>query len=221
MVCDTVILRFDLPDGGIDSGDNALQIANNIKMMVSDTVIPCLVYFLVRKERVASMPSLNIDKITAARKLFNDATLLFYERRSSISIHHLAHAAHEVLCAITGDSHMLDSVALTPEGKKKFKRIFNISKNFIKHADKDPNARLALNTETNILLLLDCAWIIILNFDKACAYSQTVVAWCAFVYPELFLPEHIQSLHNSVTVTFNLQDFEAIATDLKSHYHNH
>jgi len=153
------------------------------------------------------MKLLEIDKITAGRKLFNDATLLFYERRSAVSIHHLAHAAHEVLCAITGDSHMLDSAGLTLDGKKKFKRLFNISKNFIKHADKDLNARLTLNTETNILLLLDCAWIIILNVDKTCVYSQTVISWCAFVYPELFIAERVQSLHNAVTVTFDLQDF--------------
>lgn len=167
---------------------------------------------------IASMQLLEIDKITAAHELFNDATLLFYERRSPISIHHLVHAAHEVLCAITGDSHMLDSAALTVEGKKKFKRIFNISKNFIKHADKDPNARLTLNSETNILILLDCAWIIILNIDKACVFSQTVIAWCAYVYPELFNPKYIKSINNSIIPTFDLQDFEAIAADLKLHY---
>ncbi|HAT2004637.1 hypothetical protein [Legionella pneumophila] len=164
------------------------------------------------------MNLIEIDKITAARNLFNDATLLFYEKRSAISIHHLAHAAHEVLCAITGDSHMLDSVALTPEGKKEFKRIFNTSKNFIKHADKDPNATLTLNTETNILILFDCAWIINLNIDKACVYSQTVIAWCAFVYPELFNPEYIKSVNSLITLAFDLQDFGAIATDLKLHY---
>lgn len=164
------------------------------------------------------MKSLDIDKVTAARKLFNDATLLFYEKRSAISIHHLAHAAHEVLCAITGDSRMLDLVGLTPEGKREFKRIFNISKNFIKHADKDPNARLTLNTETNILILFDCAWIIILNIDKACVYSQTVIAWCAFVYPELFIPESIKWVNSSVPIAFDLQDFDAIAADLKLHY---
>lgn len=164
------------------------------------------------------MKLLEIDKITVARNLFKDATLLFYERRSAISIHHLAHAAHEVLCAITGDSHMLDSAALTPDRKKEFKRIFNISKNFLKHADKDPDARLTLNTETNILLLLDCAWIITLNIDKSCIYSQTVIAWCAFVYPDLFNPEYIKSLHDSVTIKFDLQDLGAIAADLKLHY---
>ena len=164
------------------------------------------------------MKSLEIDKVTAARKLFNDATLLFYERRSAVSIHHLVHAAHEVLCAITGDSHMLNSAALTPEGKKEFKRIFNISKNFIKHADKDPNARLTLNAETNILLLLGCAWIINLNIDNECVYSQTLIVWCAYVYPELFNPEYIKSVNNSVIPTFDLQNFDAIAADLKLHY---
>ncbi|MDR3478602.1 MAG: hypothetical protein P4M14_11295 [Gammaproteobacteria bacterium] len=134
------------------------------------------------------MKLLKIDKVTAARNLFNESTLLFYEKRSAISIHHLAHAAHEVLRAITGDNHIFDSAHLTPEGLKQFKRIFNISKNFVKHADKDPNAILTFNPQTNIYLLFDCAWIIILNIDKACVYSQTVIAWCAFVYPELFIP---------------------------------
>jgi hypothetical protein len=164
------------------------------------------------------MKSLEIDKVTAARKLFNDATLLFYERRSAISIHHLAHAAHEVLCAITGDSHMFNSAALTPEGLKEFKRGFNASKNFIKHADKDPHAMLTLKPEINIFILFDCAWIIILHIDKSCAYSQTIIMWCAFVYPKLFIPEYIKLANDSVTITFDLQDFDAIAAYLKLHY---
>jgi hypothetical protein len=164
------------------------------------------------------MKLLEIDKVTAARKLFNEATLLFYERRSAIAIHHLAHAAHEVLCAITDDSHIFDSASLTPAGLKEFKRGFNISKNFIKHADKDPNARLTLQPQINIFILFDCAWIIILNIDKACVYSQTVIAWCAFVYPELFIPEYIKSVNDSVRIAFDLQDFDAIAADLKLHY---
>lgn len=164
------------------------------------------------------MKLIEINKINVARNLFNEATLLFYEKRSAISIHHLAHAAHEVLCAISGDSHMIDSSALTPEGKKEFRRIFNTSKNFIKHADKDPKATLTFNTETNILILLDCAWIIILNIDKTCIYSQTVIAWCVYVYPELFDPEYIKSAHSLITPVFDLLDFEAIAADLKLHY---
>ncbi|HAU0368127.1 TPA: hypothetical protein JBF73_02820 [Legionella pneumophila] len=161
---------------------------------------------------------IEIDKVIAARNLFYDATLLFYEKRSPISIHHLAHAAHEVLCAITGDSYMLDSVTLTAEGKKEFKRMFTISKNFIKHADKDPNATLKFNTRSNVFLLLDCAWIINLHIDKECVYSQTVIAWCIFVYPKLFNPEYIKSVHRHVFPMIDFQDFEAIAADLKLHY---
>lgn len=161
---------------------------------------------------------LSINKLTAARKMFNDAVLLFYEKRNPISIHHLAHAAHEVLCSITGDSRMLDLVAQTPDAKKQFKQVFNSSKNFIKHADRDPNGSLAFNTETNILILYDCAWIIILRIDKECVYSQTVIAWCAFIYPDLFDQERIKQLHYSTKVTFNLHDFEAIAADLRLHY---
>jgi hypothetical protein len=88
----------------------------------------------------------------------------------------------------------------------------------IKHADKDPNARLTLQPQINIFILFDCAWIIILNIDKACVYSQTVIAWCAFVYPELFIPEYIKSVNDSVRIAFDLQDFDAIAADLKLHY---
>lgn len=64
------------------------------------------------------MKLIEINKINVARNLFNEATLLFFEKRSAISIHHLAHAAHEVLCAMSGDSHMIDSSALTPDGKR-------------------------------------------------------------------------------------------------------
>ncbi len=164
------------------------------------------------------MKFLEINKVTAARKLFNDATLLFYERRSAISIHHLAHAAHEVLCAITGDTHMFDSAALSPFGLKEFKRVFNSSKNFIKHSDKDPNATLMFNPKTNIFLLFESAWIIFLNFDKSCVFSQTFTAWCAFEYPEFFIPEYIKLLNDSVTTKENMQDFATIAAYLKLYY---
>jgi hypothetical protein len=50
--------------------------------------------------------SFEIDKVTAGRNMFKEAALLFYERRCQISIHHLAHASHEVLRTITGDSHL-------------------------------------------------------------------------------------------------------------------
>lgn len=164
------------------------------------------------------MKPLEIDKITAARNLFNDATLLFYERRSAIAIHHLAHAAHEVLHALTGSSDILNTANLTPHGLREFKRGFNISKNFIKHADKDPHATLLFNSVINIYILFDCAYMITLNIDKNCIYSQTIIAWCAFVHPELFKQEFIGTIHKSVTVTFDLQDFGAIAEDLKLHY---
>ena len=167
------------------------------------------------------MRSFEIDKTTAARKLFIDATLLFYERRSAIPIHHLAHAAHELLFTLTGDRHIFDSSALTSEGQKRFKREFNFSKNFIKHADKDPDSRITFKPEINIFILFDCAWMITLNFDKACVYSLTVFVWCAFVYPDLFAPEYIKSIENILKIPFNSQDFEAIAADLKSHYHDY
>lgn len=171
-----------------------------------------------RIQKTKPMKTLEIGKLTSARKMFNDAVLLFYERRNPISIHHLAHAAHEVLCAITGDNRMFDLVAPTTACKKQFKRIFSASKNFIKHADKDPDASPTFNTETNILILYDCAWIITLHIDKECVYSQTVIAWCAFVYPDLFDQDRIKQIHNSIKVTFDLHDFDAIATDLKLHY---
>lgn len=112
-----------------------------------------------------------------------------------------------------------NTAAQTTDAKKQFKRAFNTSKNFIKHADKDPKASLAFNTETNILILYDCAWIITLHIDEECVYSQTVIACCAFVYPDLFDPERIKQIRNSIKVTFDLHDFDAIAADLKLHYH--
>lgn len=163
------------------------------------------------------MNLIEIDKITAARNLFNDATLLFYEKRSAVSIHHLAHAAHEVLSAITGDRRMFEFLAPTPQAEKEFRRLFNASKNFIKHADKDPQSTITLNIETNILILLDCAWIIVLNIDKECVYSQTVISWCSYAYPDLFDDEHI-NLISTITPRVDLLNFEPIVADLKLHY---
>lgn len=107
---------------------------------------------------------------------------------------------------------------MSPEGGKEFKRILNTSKNFIKPADKDPDATLTFNIETNILLLLDCTWIIVLNIDKTCAYSQSVISWCVYMYPELFDPVYIKLVHSLIIHVFDLMDFESIAADLKLYY---
>ena len=66
-------------------------------------------------------------------------------------------------------------------------------------------------------ILLDCAWIIVLHIDKECVYSQTVISWCSYVYPDLFDDEHIK-LISTITPGFDLLNFEPIVSDLKLHY---
>ena len=116
-------------------------------------------------------PTMTITKLDAAKKQLETAIRLYFNDADSISIHTLACAAHEVLCSINkkrGNHPTIMSDHLIKEPHKKmFREMLNEAKNFFKHADKDPDAVVEFNPETNEYYLLDaCETYEILTGEK-------------------------------------------------------
>ena len=92
-------------------------------------------------------PQIQITKLEAAQRQLRTAINLFFEDADEVSIHALVAASHEILRTLLklvgdGSSLLKDNPSIRPEHKKEFIKILNESKNFIKHADRDPHAVL-------------------------------------------------------------------------------
>src|SRR5581483_3011538 len=134
---------------------------------------------------------LQLTKMDVAKRHFIEAEILFFEGRDPVAIHHLIHAAHEILAKITGKNMLLDTSLFTDEGKKVVCRAFVKSKNFMKHADNDPDSVLEFNPDLNIVLLLDCAVMLANKLGVDFFPAQAYMAWCATTEPSLFLEDYL------------------------------
>lgn len=102
-----------------------------------------------------------VTKLDAARRQLQTAVRLYFNYADPISIHALTEAAYEVLAAINrkrGGPKVLKELILdyvTPEYQKEVRDKLNEAKNFIKHAERDPDATLSFKPAQSDLLLLE------------------------------------------------------------------
>jgi hypothetical protein len=110
------------------------------------------------------VPGLKISKLDAARRQLETAVTLYFHEADPVSIHTLAAAAYDVLrdlCRARGTALMIkDWVAdyVKPEFVREIRDALNASQNFLKHADRDSDAILALEPGQAEFLLLDACW---------------------------------------------------------------
>ena len=88
--------------------------------------------------------SILLSKFDVAERQFNQAVALFFDRADPVSIHTLAEASFQVLYDIRaqfdGVSLVRDSEYVRTEKKKEWNGYMVASRNFFKHADRDPDA---------------------------------------------------------------------------------
>lgn len=84
-----------------------------------------------------------ISKIDAARRQLDCAIELWFLEKDEVSAHALAGAAYQVIhdiCMAKGAGELLyDSAVVKDEYRKEFNDQINAARNFIKHADRDPD----------------------------------------------------------------------------------
>jgi hypothetical protein len=103
-----------------------------------------------------------ISKLDAVRAQLDAAIELYFTCDNPIAVHTLTAAAYNVLRDMalkTGSEHPFIKTAFVdeyPDPKRKAIRNFlNHPENFLKHADRDPDALLTLNPQVTEILLLD------------------------------------------------------------------
>ena len=162
-----------------------------------------------------------VTKINAAERQIKEAIKLFFEQRDPISIHTLAGAAHQILYDISNESgmeSMRNSLIIKDEYRKLWLDALNKAKNFLKHADRDPNVTLEFNPEMNVFLIADTLSIYIRLTHEVFPECVIFNTWFTLAYPELTKEGTLKNLVSEHLVAkgvspYNYDAFRKILSD--------
>jgi PAS domain-containing protein len=106
-----------------------------------------------------------VNKLAAARRQLETAIQLYFEYGDELSIHALVGAAYAILRDINeyrgGETMLKDLQRLLDQPlAKEFRSLINLPENFLKHADKDPDA----------IYVLDCRWTEVMMWEASRKY---------------------------------------------------
>lgn len=132
-----------------------------------------------------------VSKLDAAKRHLIAAIKLFFEDGDPLVIHTIAAASQGVLRDIakaTKAEHLSilhDHPNIQMEHRKDWIKVLNIPRNFLKHADNDPNGMLEFDPIDNETVLLDA---VLLHGTLAQEYlssANVYIGWFTTKYPEL------------------------------------
>jgi hypothetical protein len=134
-----------------------------------------------------------LNKFDVAERQLLQAISLFFQRGDPVSVHTISEAAAQVLYDIRGhlgvESQIRDSDLIRTEYKKEWLAALGKSRNFFKHADRDPADSHEFKEEFNHFSLLD--GIGMYGPAKGAWTPETIIyfGWFATIYPDLVRPD--------------------------------
>jgi hypothetical protein len=132
-----------------------------------------------------------VGKLEAGKRLLGEAITLFFEERDPLAIHTLAASAQGVLRDIaiaTNAEHasiLHDHPYVRPERRKEWINAINAPRNFLKHADKDPDGVLEFDEIENENLLLDAVLLYATVSETPLSAANVFMGWFTTKHPEL------------------------------------
>ena len=132
--------------------------------------------------------SLNLNKFEVAERQLNQAIQLFFDEGDPVSIHTLAEAAAQLLYDIRDEfgakSLTRDSDLIRPEFKKEWLASLFSSRNFFKHADRDPKAVHEFKEEFNHFSIMDAVNMYLTAKRSWTPESIVFLQWFCTKYPK-------------------------------------
>jgi len=132
--------------------------------------------------------SLNLNKFDVAERQLNQAIQLFFNEGDPVSIHTLAEAAAQVLYDIKDEfgakSLTRDSVHIRPEFKKEWLASLFRSRNFFKHAERNPKALHEFKEEFNHFSIMDAVNMYLTAKRSWTPESIVFLQWFCTKYPK-------------------------------------
>lgn len=133
---------------------------------------------------------LTISKMEAAECQLITAIRLFFRRGDPFSIHTLAGAAVGILGDLASargiTNPFIDNDVIRPEMKGEFRRILRQGRNFLKHADRDPNDTWRMKPDLNKFSIFEGMFLYeALNEDEPGEFVFYRI-WFSYHHPHLF-----------------------------------
>jgi len=129
-----------------------------------------------------------ISKLDAARRQLDTAIALYFNDGDPVAIHTLAAAAFEVVTGLREHAGQPDELIelIVPEFRDEFRRMWRASQNFLKHADRDPEATIELDTSlTETMLFLGAQRYAAI--DRKTVPMTAMIGWFCVQHPDLLL----------------------------------
>ena len=135
------------------------------------------------------MPKVTLTKIGSAERQLREAIRLFFENRDPLATHTLVAAAGQVtadLLKAQGVPSIIRSGSMVkPEHRNHVLKTMFAPENFLKHADRDPDATLDFNTDVTAFFMLAALAEYELVAGKRVPGTDVFMMWCFLRYPDL------------------------------------
>jgi hypothetical protein len=131
----------------------------------------------------------HLTKLDVAKRELREAIWLLFHERDAVAVHILAAAAHQILGDLAQQQGM-ETIRNSPylrAGKgKQWITALNYPQNYLKHADRDPDAILEFNTELPHFFIVDAIQLYKqLTRGPLFLEGALYLIWFAAKYPEL------------------------------------
>lgn len=140
---------------------------------------------------------LKLSKFDVAERQLNQAVALFFREEDPVSIHTLAEAATQVLYDLResfgGTSLLRNSDRIREEHKVEWNACLVRSRNFFKHADRDPNEVHDFREEFNHFSLIEAVNLYLSAKKRWTPESLLYFAWFMARYPNFVKPDPLLS----------------------------
>jgi len=159
-----------------------------------------------------------ITKLGAAQSQIDTAIQLFFNEIDPLSIHTLACAAHQIIHDILGSMKLKDPLYSpdfieNEDGKRRWLKLMNKEKNFLKHADMDPENAMLFDSEiSKVFIVAACTGIKTINRTGACLSKniRSFMLWILIHDKEWFNREWYESVMGE-TLCIELEDAAKIS----------
>jgi hypothetical protein len=140
--------------------------------------------FAIRKDMENSKRYEPVTKLDAAQRQLAVAIRMFFERKDMIAVHTVTTASQQILLDL---AKPLDIKSIFEhERLQELREVFRNSQNFLKHADRDPNARLPFFPEATKFHLFDAALLATRLTDRMLPEAAAFLGWFMKEFPYLF-----------------------------------
>lgn len=157
-----------------------------------------------------------LSKTDVIRRQLNTGIRMFFFDWDPVALHTVVAAGHEVARNVAHSKgirkSIKDSPLLSEEERKKFIDAVNYPQNFFKHADRDPNSRMAFRYRLIPLFILDAVMQYVAIGEELTYEMKIFLMWVQLKYPSLLRYEPVEkNLAQIRETTKNPSAYHALA----------